>query len=180
MKYIILFFLMLTNISWSAEAVTDRKKSYALSALNHFEIFILFLTYEQMDKNLIYNSTVEAFKKYGRVTASEGQSLFENLLHRNDIDGPVCLFCLDKENDDTKVSLEVIAETEVELDKVKTATSIWKKTLNSKICSDNQSQSNVEITHLIEEMIDDFSKDWKIANQNSNPLIFHVNKFENL
>jgi hypothetical protein len=171
---------MLVNISWAEEANTSCRNNDELIALNKFEVFTLFLPYEQIDQNLFYNSVVESFKKHGDVTISEDQSLFQNLLQRKDIDGSICLFCIDKDSKEVKVSLEIITETEIATNKFKTAASIWKKTLNSEICSDEQDLSNLEIANLVSAMIDIFSKEWGDVNKNTNQLVFHINKFESL
>lgn len=176
MRYLIFCFLVLSNLSLQAET-----QNPSLSGLTKFEVFSL-LPQEKMDKNAIYGSFSAAFKKYGNVTVSESESMFNDLLQRKTVDGSVCFFSIDKDKDQNqvKVSLNVFEEVEVVSNKQKTACSIWKKTLWSSIPDGNDNQTELAIAKLVQAMIDDLIIDWRKANPNTKQMSFHINKFHDL
>ena len=101
-------------------------------------------------------------------------------MQRETVDDSICLFSIDKDQDEIKVSLNVFAEVKIVANEHKTACSIWKKTLFSKIQSEKENKSELIIANLVQEIIDDLSKDWLKANTNSKQLTFHINKFQDL
>jgi hypothetical protein len=179
MKYFLLIFLLLINFAWAHEKKIESEEVRVLAGFQKFKVIALLPFFERVDQKVIYDAMAESFKKYGQVIISEKKSMFQSLLQL-DAHDPICFFAFDKDEEQIKGSLEILAEVEVLANKHKTTCSIWKKNLSTSISSETKNQTEQAIANLIHKMIDDIAKDWTKANADSKQLVFHIIKFEDL
>jgi hypothetical protein len=179
MRIFFIVFLLLNNFVFPDETKIEEDTTRVLGRFQKFKVVTLLPFFERIDQKVIYETMTESFKKYGQVIVSEKKSMFQSLLQL-DAQDPVCFFVIDKEEEQIKGSLEILAEVEVVANKYKTTCSIWKKTLYVPIPPEKKNQVESIIANLIQEMIDEVSKDWMKANADAKQPIFHINKFQDL
>ncbi|MBS0603430.1 MAG: hypothetical protein JSS60_00160 [Verrucomicrobia bacterium] len=177
MKKMLLFFLLLANYSWATVGKQEPSEPCALSGFQSFEVITVFFSDSKVDQKVVHDSLVESFKKYGKVEASENESMLVDLLEKG-VSSPVCLFSIDKRMDHIEVSLNVSAEAEILKNKHKTTCTIWQDTLYADLPQDKKLE-DLEIANKTQEIVNLFVEKWKKANpSDSKELSFRIRTFK--
>lgn len=120
MKKQIISFLMLVVC---AGCQREEKKVGALSQIQEFQVRMFFSPFEKLDRELVFQATVEALRELGNVQVFEAKQDLFALKNQS----PILLLSM---GGHAEASIEVIGAAEVLVNRFKTACSIWKTTIN--------------------------------------------------
>lgn len=172
MRYKLLFFFVFILAACSPEAV-KKNATEALANFQNFEVMTLFTFYDQINQTVIYESIVESFKNFGKVTVSEEPSMFQTFPKLSP-SLPICMVSIGKTPGQLEVSLEIFAQAAIIANQYKTLCSIWKKKL---YIFQEAPQVGEEVINMIKKLIEDFAKDYSRANPEKTVPSFYVRKF---
>ncbi len=180
MKNLLIIFVSLICLTWAEEKELKNYTACALEGFQEFKVFAFLPCIEKINQQSIYNAIVDSLKKHGQVLVTEKASIFEHLPNLNQQNDTLFFIAIDKDGEQLKGSIDVMAEVEIQKNKQKTGCTIWKKNLSTWIPKEQEHRTEQAISNLINKMVDEFSEHLKTSNPNSKPTIFHVQKYQEL
>jgi hypothetical protein len=171
-------FLILAGCNFTPDKKEPTKNPSPLFGLHHFDVIVLFSPYENLNQEKVYTSLSDFLKKIGSISVSQKISLFEGLL-QDAPKNPVCFFTLGKRCSEMEVSLEVLTEVKILLNQQSTFTGIWKRKAfsSSPVTS---SDETLKIIPLVNQLLEDFKKEYFQANSPSTQPTFDIFEFKEL
>jgi len=170
MKNLLIVFLLLMNLTWAEEEESGNYTARALEGFQQFRVFASIPSSEEIDPQLVYNAIEDSCKKHGEVLA------FDHTLEINRKEDNVFIISINKNEDQIIGSIEVIAEVEIQKNKQKRGSTIWKENLSIQFAKSQEEQTEQAMVNLIDKMVNHFSNDFKKANPKSKRAVFHIQK----
>ncbi len=175
MKYSLIVFLVLLNALWAEEKELKNNAARTLTGFHEFKVITSLPFVEKLDRQLIYDAMANSFKKHGRVTITEKAPVFQHILQMNNQDTPL-LISIDKKGDLIIGIVEIMAEVQIQKNKEKTASPIWKRKFFAPIPENQENSIEKAIGNLFDEIVETFSKDLTESKQ----TVFHIQKCEDM